>query len=620
MDHSKGAGRRGSLRNGLMLAALVVVVALGTATTPVQAASPTGPAGFYALSQVGLGPGIEHVRLRQDSPLQEVNVARMAPELGTRVRVMLAHDQVAGSSRFERPSAMCLRVRCQVAVNGDFNELTTYGSVGTVVTGGELVRTAGIRMALFSLDDGGRPQIGHHLDWHVGLSVAGRPPLTVDAVNRPRAADSLVLFTPRFGPSTLTNEFGRELVLELVDGRAWGRVPAEGVAVRLVELRPAGNTAVGPGRLVLSGHGRGAAILEDLWQHTAATGDRGANLQVSTAGVAEMIGGSPVLVSGGQWAFPDSDDSFTRGRHPRTMVGWTATGELLMVTVDGRQAGHSAGMSLAEAAELLVGLGAVEGMNLDGGGSTAFVVDSTVRNRPSDAGNAERSVSSALVVLPPPGSVATASPRSNTLACPPGQVTPSGFLDVGPGNPHGTAVDCALAWGLTNGAGNGTYLPYQGVSRAQMASFIARLVEHSGGTLPASESAPDRYPDDGRSVHHDSINRLAEAGIVAGRADGTYGPDDTMTRAQMASLLVRAYGYRTGQQLVPTADYFADDTGGTHEPAINALAFGGFTGGKSHPHLYAPAERVQRDQMATFVTRVLDRLVDEGYTAWPPPG
>jgi hypothetical protein len=174
-----------------------------------------------------------------------------------------------------------------------------------------------------------------------------------------------------------------------------------------------------------------------------------------------------------------------------------------------------------------------------------------------------------------------------------------------------------MVWGLTNGAGNGTYLPHQGVSRAQMASFIARLLEHSGGTLPPS--APDRYPDDGHSVHHDSINGLAEAGIVAGRGDGTYGPDETITRAQMATLVVRAYGYRTGQALVPTADYFADDAGNTHEAAINALAFGGFTAGMHHPHLYAPAEQVQRDQMATFVTRVLDRLVEEGYTAWTPP-
>lgn len=594
---------------------MVVAGALAGATAPVHAGT-AGPAGFYAVSRTDLGPGVEHWRLRQDSPLQDVHVARMAPELGIRMRVLLAGDQVAGSPRLEAPSAMCLRVRCQVAVNGDFTEPVTYGPVGSVVTGGELVRTPGTRMALFSVDDGGRPHLGHDLAWHVALTLEGRPPMTVDAVNRPRAADSLVLFTPRFGPSTLTNDDGRELVVELVDG-TWGRVPAGGVAVRLVERRLSGNTPVGPGRLVLSGHGLGAGLVEELWQHAGATGDLSATLQVSTGGVAEMVGGSPLLVQGGQWAFPDNADDFTRGRHPRTLVGWTATGELLLVTVDGRQAGHSAGMSLAEAAELLVGLGAVEAMNLDGGGSTAFVVDSSVRNRPSSTGNVERPVSSALVLLPPSGSVATAAARSRDLACPPGYVPPSGFTDVSAGNPHGGAVDCALVWGLTEGAADHTYLPHQGVSRAQMASFIARLVEASGGTLP--ESSPDRYPDDGQSVHHDSINRLAATGIVAGRSDGSYGPDETMTRAQMASLLVRAYDYRTGGRLAPTADYFADDSDNVHEAAINALAFGGFTAGSHHPHLYAPAERVQRDQMASFLTRVLDRLVEDGHTAWPPP-
>ncbi|HEV3402013.1 MAG TPA: phosphodiester glycosidase family protein, partial [Acidimicrobiales bacterium] len=66
---------------------------------------------------------------------------------------------------------------------------------------------------------------------------------------------------------------------------------------------------------------------------------------------------------------------------------------------DGRQPGHSAGMTLAEAARLMLDLGATEAINLDGGGSTTFVVRGRVSNRPSEPPG-ERPVPSALVVLP----------------------------------------------------------------------------------------------------------------------------------------------------------------------------------------------------------------------------
>jgi hypothetical protein len=52
-----------------------------------------------------------------------------------------------------------------------------------------------------------------------------------------------------------------------------------------------------------------------------------------------------------------------------------------------------------------------------------------------------------------------------------------------------------------------------------MASFIARLVERSGGTLPTPSR--DWFADDAGSVHEGSINRLAEVGIVSGKRPGS---------------------------------------------------------------------------------------------------
>jgi exopolysaccharide biosynthesis protein len=72
-------------------------------------------------------------------------------------------------------------------------------------------------------------------------------------------------------------------------------------------------------------------------------------------------------------------------------------GKFLMITVDGRQPGVSVGMSLYELADYLLSIGAVDAMNLDGGGSTTMFLDGRVVNTPSDK-EGERKVSDAILV------------------------------------------------------------------------------------------------------------------------------------------------------------------------------------------------------------------------------
>ncbi|HEY3247256.1 MAG TPA: phosphodiester glycosidase family protein, partial [bacterium] len=90
----------------------------------------------------------------------------------------------------------------------------------------------------------------------------------------------------------------------------------------------------------------------------------------------------------------------TDRRHPRTAVGTLADGRIVLFVVDGRSPYHSLGMTLLELAMELRRLGAVDALNLDGGGSTTMVVHGRVINLPSDE-NGERPVGSVLLVLPP---------------------------------------------------------------------------------------------------------------------------------------------------------------------------------------------------------------------------
>ena len=115
------------------------------------------------------------------------------------------------------------------------------------------------------------------------------------------------------------------------------------------------------------------------------------------------LAAGPVLIDGGRIVEYDSDKSFYTGRHPRTLIGKRADGEVVMVVIDGRFKGRGEGATIAETAYIARLLGLVEALNLDGGGSsTLWTARKGVLNHPYDnhrfdhAG--ERAVPNCIVV------------------------------------------------------------------------------------------------------------------------------------------------------------------------------------------------------------------------------
>jgi hypothetical protein len=208
--------------------------------------------------------------------------------------------------------------------------------------------------------------------------------------------------------------------------------------------------------------------------------------------------------------------------------------------------------------------------------------------------------------------------RGLDRACPE-RIGEDGFADVPPDNVHERAIDCAVHWEIARGRTARRYEPAALVSREQAAGFLARAVLATGGSLP--EATRDHFADDDASVHAESINRLAEAGLISGRAPGTFDPRREVSRAELAALFTRTYDYRAqqagGEQLPPGENWFYDDRGSVHEPAINKAAQAGFTGGSGDGR-YSPAAGVRRDQLAGFAARVLDLMVERGYAEVPP--
>jgi exopolysaccharide biosynthesis protein len=114
----------------------------------------------------------------------------------------------------------------------------------------------------------------------------------------------------------------------------------------------------------------------------------------SLEGAISAIGGGPALVHLGQ----PTGKSVARSseRHPRSAFGWNEH-HCFLIVVDGRQAGLSVGMTLAELSEFLVELGCQEAINLDGGGSTELILDGQVLNSPCYG--RERATATSLLVI-----------------------------------------------------------------------------------------------------------------------------------------------------------------------------------------------------------------------------
>jgi hypothetical protein len=189
-----------------------------------------------------------------------------------------------------------------------------------------------------------------------------------------------------------------------------------------------------------------------------------------------------------------------------------------------------------------------------------------------------------------------------------GRAVPSAEFRDTAGNTHQRAIDCIVWHGIAQGTSPTTYAPVQPVRRDQMASFIARTVEVAGATLPQGRN---QFTDLGGNTHRDSIERLAAAGIVQGVGADRYAPGASVTRGQMGSFLARAFAFVDGEQLPVAETRFTDIAGTTHEDNIRRVAGAGFAQGRT-PTTYAPGDDVRRDQMASFLTRMLERFADDG--------
>ena len=270
-------------------------------------------------------------------------------------------------------------------------------NAGYFMPNGSLIGVTKINGEIIGKDDFYRSAVGIYDD---GTAIFGRvryrgeieyygDAFPIYGVNCERGANSLVLYNRYFGATTGTNNFGVEVVVE------------DGIITDI--FYDAGNNAIPAGGYVVSAHGTAAEFLKNVQ-----IGDTlNINQEIlSDDGnfneIPNVIGAGPRLVMDGKIFVTADAEQFPKdirvGRAPRSAIGVNEYGDYILAVVDGRQA-HSKGCTLQEwAAILLNEFGAVNAINLDGGGSTELIVRDNLVNKPSDG--RERMVGSALAIVP----------------------------------------------------------------------------------------------------------------------------------------------------------------------------------------------------------------------------
>lgn len=323
-----------------------------------------------------------------------------------RVGAVLSNERVAG---LERTSSMARRHGALAAVNGNYF-VNSGDPAGALVAGGRLVSEPVLgRTSLLLPASPGQPVSLTTLGYRGSVELGGRRRL-LDGVDR---TPGLIPNCGGWGGDRPTQR-ARHVISctdpsELVAfspayaSRTPGGPPRVEVVVRagvVGAIRTGASTRIPADGYVLSGTGDAASFL----RIAARSGTRPAvdsqllraGTALSSRAYAGVVSAGPRLVSAGRItvrsvpegfqtpADPGLFANFVAGRNPRTLAGVRPDGRLLLVTVDGRRPGVSIGVSLFEAARLMLALGARDAVNLDGGGSTTMVVRGQVVNRPAD--------------------------------------------------------------------------------------------------------------------------------------------------------------------------------------------------------------------------------------------
>lgn len=330
-------------------------------------------------TETEIAAGVRHTSWYKFDEVGPVNIQVLAisPKSGFRLEPRLIRHERLGLdplSQVERQGDVL------AAVNGSY--FSAGGSaIGILKINGELINSSELIRTAVGIKADGTLKIGQP-HYRGMVTFASGDPLAITQINDARSDNSLAMYTAYYGTNTRTNEFGIEYIVN--DGRVIGIQSS--------------NSVIPATGFVISAHGDSRTKLASIRSGDSATVKH--TLGTAWDEYSHVLSAGPMLVKDSNVYLTTKLEGFGNdvagGRAPRTALGLTKDGKILLVVVDGRQP-VSRGMTLLELALLMQELGADSAMNLDGGGSSEMIIKGRIMNRPSEG--KERRVANALVVV-----------------------------------------------------------------------------------------------------------------------------------------------------------------------------------------------------------------------------
>jgi exopolysaccharide biosynthesis protein len=348
-----------------------------------------------------LGPGVLYrAEIWPDLPLR-VFALRVTPGeeslqlmAGLPGRTVYDHSATVGRGTTTQIAA---DARAHHAVNADFFPLSrdkaTGDPLGFMAVAGELVSAPHGKRAAFAWGaQGGRTV---YPQWTSSFAVEGESH-AIEALNSECPLNDVALNTPTAGRAFAKEPALFVTVSMAAGARFTGSGTLEGSVTKIAET--------GDGDTVPAGHFVLAAQGSARERFARVRVGQKLTLRSQLAGIdlrstPDAVGGGPRLVADGKAEVRTTAEEFGAAfestRHPRTLIGVTAAKDMWLVVIDGRSP-FSRGATLSECAQILLRLGVVDGINLDGGGSSALSLWGAAANRPSDG--RERAIANGIAL------------------------------------------------------------------------------------------------------------------------------------------------------------------------------------------------------------------------------
>lgn len=325
----------------------------------------------------------EHIQRFTTSGWWNINVLRVdLSDPYTDIKGLFNEE---GIPKRDRVTSMVEKSNAIAGINGDFfNTSPMSSAMGTLINNGEMISSPiekAYALPTFFIDFLNNPTIDYVDRSMVAENNKSGQKIIINTINKvTKEFNSVTLLNKHWGQKSIGTRFHKDLIEVVVENDI---VKDVRVGMEAVNIPKEG--------YVLAVRGERNQNLDKFQVGDPVT------LNISTTpdinNIKFAIGGGSIVLKDGQLSLTDIN---AKGNHPRTGIGITKDGkELILVTIDGRDSSFK-GVSQEMFGSILRELGAYNGLNLDGGGSTAMAIKpldeekANLVNKPSDG--SERSV------------------------------------------------------------------------------------------------------------------------------------------------------------------------------------------------------------------------------------